>query len=192
MKLQIIFYMNKLLKKIFPILLFFYLSNVRAQTYSNEEIVISGLGFSRFVVTLVPDKSFSKNLESGRWLRIIDRNLCWSGVFLVTDSKYQTCRNKNKSNADMKILIKLENKISKNDSLGSKHLILTIADNDGAPLFPLNLSLRNNRFREKELMNLINNISSKLTGLEGILGSTIAFTLKQPKRRKIIVWKAIY
>ena len=49
-----------------------------------------------------------------------------------------------------------------------------------------NLKLTNNRFRENELMNLINNISTKLTGLEGVLGSTIAFTLKQPKRRKII------
>ena len=178
---------KKLYFKIFSlILLIFSFSNLEAQTYSDEEIVISGLGFSRFVVKLVPDASFSKNQDSGRWLRIIDRNLCWSGVFLVTDSKYQTCRSKNKSTPDMKILIKIENRTSKLDKKNSKHLILTIADNDGSPLFPLDLKLSNNRFREDELMNLINNISSKLTGLEGVLGSTIAFTLKQPKRRKII------
>ena len=174
------------LKIFFLIIIVFSFSNLNAQTYSDEEIVISGLGFSRFVVTLVPDDSFSQNQDSGRWLRIIDRNLCWSGVFLVTDSKYQTCRNKNKSSSDMKILIKIENRTSKSDDKDSKHLILTIADNDGSPLFPLELKLRKNRFREVELMHLINNISSKLTGLEGVLGSTIAFTLKQPKRRKII------
>tara|TARA_Y100001970_G_C14196967_1_gene838693 strand:- start:722 stop:2065 length:1344 start_codon:yes stop_codon:yes gene_type:complete len=186
MKFQIIFLKNKILKNFFKILIFFTFSNVQAQTYSNEEIVISEMGFSRFVVTLVPDESFSKNPDSGRWLRVIDRNLCWSGVFLVTDSKYQSCRNKNKSNPDMKIIIKLENRNTKTENLKSKHLILTVADNDGVPLFPLEIKLKNNRFREQELMNLINNISSKLTGLGGILGSTIAFTLKQPKRRKII------
>ena len=91
------------------------MSTANAQTYSNEEIIISGLGFSRFVVTLVPDENFSKNPDSSRWLRIIDRNLCWSGVFLVTDSRYQTCRNKNKNKADMKILIKLGNKTSESE-----------------------------------------------------------------------------
>jgi TolB protein len=64
--------------------------------------------------------------------------------------------------------------------------MLTVADNDGVPLFPLELPIRKNRFREAELMDLINEMSEQLTGLKGILGSTIAFTLKQPKRRKII------
>ena len=44
---------------------------------------------------------------------------------------------------------------------------------------------RMNKFID-ELMDLINEMSVQLTGLKGILGSTIAFTLKQPKRRKII------
>ncbi|GIT04483.1 MAG: hypothetical protein CM1200mP28_17420 [Deltaproteobacteria bacterium] len=35
-------------------------------------------------------------------------------------------------------------------------------------------------------MELINELSAQLTGLDGVLGSSIAFTLKQPKRRKII------
>ncbi len=54
---------------------------VQAQTYSSEEIVISGLGFARFSVALVPEKSFTDHMDAKRWLRIIDRNLCWSGVF---------------------------------------------------------------------------------------------------------------
>jgi TolB protein len=86
----------------------------------------------------------------------------------------------------MKILLKLERRYAVTGALVSKHLMLTVADNDGAELFPLDLPLRKNRFREADLMDLINNMSAQLTGLEGVLGSTIAFTLKQPKRRKII------
>ncbi|MEC9337905.1 MAG: hypothetical protein VX927_05410 [SAR324 cluster bacterium] len=159
---------------------------VQAQTYSSEEIVISGLGFARFSVALVPEKSFTDHMDAKRWLRIIDRNLCWSGVFLVTDSRYRTCRTADGNQVDMKIMLKLKGTVTDNGDLVPKHLMLTVADNDGAPLFPLELPIRKNRFREAELMDLINEMSVQLTGLNGILGSTIAFTLKQPKRRKII------
>ena len=159
---------------------------VQAQTYSSEEIVISGLGFARFSVALVPDKSFTDHMDAKRWLRIIDRNLCWSGVFLVTDSRYRTCRTAVGNQVDMKIMLKLKGTVTDNGDLVPKHLMLTVADNDGVPLFPLELPIRKNRFREAELMDLINEMSVQLTGLKGILGSTIAFTLKQPKRRKII------
>ena len=159
---------------------------VQAQTYSSEEIVISGLGFARFSVSLVPEKSFTDHMDAKRWLRIIDRNLCWSGVFLVTDSRYRTCRTADGNQVDMKIMLKLKGTVTDNGDLVPKHLMLTVADNDGAPLFPLELPIRKNRFREAELMDLINEMSVQLTGLKGILGSTIAFTLKQPKRRKII------
>ena len=159
---------------------------VQAQTYSSEEIVISGLGFARFSVALVPEKSFTDHVDAKRWLRIIDRNLCWSGVFLVTDSRYRTCRTVAGNQVDMKIMLKLKGTVTDNGDLVPKHLMLTVADNDGVPLFPLELPIRKNRFREAELMDLINEMSVQLTGLKGILGSTIAFTLKQPKRRKII------
>ncbi len=125
-------------------------------------------------------------MDAKRWLRIIDRNLCWSGVFLVTDSRYKTCRTAAGNQVDMKIMLKLKGTVTDNSDLVPKHLMLTVADNDGVPLFPLELPIRKNRFREAELMDLINEMSVQLTGLKGILGSTIAFTLKQPKRRKII------
>ena len=125
-------------------------------------------------------------MDAKRWLRIIDRNLCWSGVFLVTDSRYRTCRTADGNQVDMKIMLKLKGTVTDNGDLVPKHLMLTVADNDGVPLFPLELPIRKNRFREAELMDLINEMSVQLTGLKGILGSTIAFTLKQPKRRKII------
>ena len=170
----------------FTIFFLFFSTLVQAQTYSSEEIVISGLGFARFSVALVPEKSFTDHMDAKRWLRIIDRNLCWSGVFLVTDSRYRTCRTVAGNQVDMKIMLKLKGTVTDNGDLVPKHLMLTVADNDGVPLFPLELPIRKNRFREAELMDLINEMSVQLTGLKGILGSTIAFTLKQPKRRKII------
>ena len=37
---------------------------LRAQTYSSEEIVISGLGFTRFAVALEPQPAFSEHPEA--------------------------------------------------------------------------------------------------------------------------------
>ena len=186
MHLRIYIFRLRIFQFFSTIFFLYFTTSVQAQTYSSEEIVISGLGFARFSVTLVPEKSFSDHPDANRWLRIIDRNLCWSGVFLVTDSRYRICRTAGGNQVDMKIMLKLKHTVSDSSKLVSKHLMLTVADNDGVPLFPLELPVRKNRFREAELMDLINEMSAQLTGLEGVLGSTIAFTLKQPKRRKII------
>ena len=81
----------------------------------------------------------------------------------------------------MKILLDVQN----------QQLILTVADVEGVPLFPLMLQLKRNNFRESKLMLMINELTEQLTGIQGILGSTIAFTLKQPKRRKIIRYRIL-
>ena len=136
---------------IFLIFSLCFTSSLHGQTYSNEEIVISGLGFARFGVTIVPEKSFVEHPDSRRWLRIIDRNLCWSGVFLVNGSRYKTCRTADTSQIDMKILLKLEKRYADSGALVSKHLMLTVADNEGSELFPLDLPLHKNRFKEADL-----------------------------------------
>ena len=76
---------------------------LRAQTYSSEEIVISGLGFTRFAVALETQPAFSEHPEAPRWERIIDRNLCWSGSFKVRGSRYASCRLGEGSRLDMKL-----------------------------------------------------------------------------------------
>ena len=43
-----------------PVFIFFVSSDTRAQTYSSEEIVISGLGFARFSVSLIAEDGFSE------------------------------------------------------------------------------------------------------------------------------------
>ena len=179
-------FLIKSLHFILPAFIIFVSSYARAQTYSTEEIVISGLGFARFSVSLIAEDSFSENPASSRWLRIFDRNLCWSGVFMVTNSRYRSCRTRGGADMDMKFILKIKKNKINSGKLISKQLMLTVADNNGVPLFPLEMSLRRGRFRESELMELINDLSTQLTGLDGVLGSTVAFTLKQPKRRKII------
>lgn len=81
-------------------------STAHAQTYSSEEIIISGIGFSRFTVQLEPDAAFAAHPEAARWLRIFDRNLCWSGVFRIQDSRYNACKAQGHA-PDMQLLAQL-------------------------------------------------------------------------------------
>ena len=120
-----------------PVFIIFVSSYARAQTYSTEEIVISGLGFARFSVSLIAEDSFSEHPAASRWLRIFDRNLCWSGVFMVTDSRYRSCRTTGGADVDMKIILKINQSRTNSGKLISKQLMLTVADNNGVPLFPL-------------------------------------------------------
>ena len=106
-----------------PVFIIFVSSYARAQTYSTEEIVISGLGFARFSVSLIPEDSFSDQPAASRWLRIFDRNLCWSGVFMVTDSRYRSCRTKGGADVDMKIILKINQSKTNSGKLISKHLM---------------------------------------------------------------------
>ena len=95
------------LRFLLPTFIIFVSSYARSQTYSTEEIVISGLGFARFSVSLIAEDSFSEHPAASRWLRIFDRNLCWSGVFMVTDSRYRSCRTTGGADVDMKIILKI-------------------------------------------------------------------------------------
>ena len=146
----------KSLRFFLPVFIICVTSYARAQTYSTEEIVISGLGFARFSVTLIAEDSFSEHPAASRWLRIFDRNLCWSGVFMVSDSRYRNCRPTGGADVDMKIILKINQSKTNSGRLISKQLMLTVADNNGVPLFPLELSLKKGRFRESDLMELIN------------------------------------
>ena len=141
------FFVVKSLRFFLPVFIICVSTYARAQTYSTEEIVISGLGFARFSVTLIAEDSFSEHPAASRWLRIFDRNLCWSGVFTVTDSRYRSCRTTGGDDVDMKFLLKINQSKTNSGKLISKQLMLTVADNNGVPLFPLELSLKKGRFR---------------------------------------------
>ena len=154
-------------------------SIAHAQTYSSEEIIISGIGFSRFTVQLEPDAAFAAHPEAARWLRIFDRNLCWSGVFRIQDSRYNACKAQGHA-PDMQLLAQLVK------TKGGALIRLAVAGNDGSVLLSQDMTLRNGEFEETGVMDLINRIAGELTGVPASLGSTVAFSLRQPGRRKII------
>ena len=130
----------------------------------------------RLRIKLIAKKPFTEHPEAPRWERIIDRNLCWSGHFKVLGSRYASCRFAKESWVDKQIMLDVQN----------NQLIISVANTEGLLLFSSMLQLKRNNVRESKLMLMINVLTEKLIGMKGILGSTIAFTLKQPKRRKII------
>ena len=63
-------FLIKLLRFFLPVFILFVSSYARGQTYSTEEIVISGLGFARFSVSLIAEdrreKYAAKKFEQTR------------------------------------------------------------------------------------------------------------------------------
>lgn len=159
---------------------FLLIPPLQAQTYSSEEIFISGVSFSRFSIRLNPDAAFKKHVASLVWLKRLDRNLCWSGTFLIVKSQYEYCRLTN-------TVVDLELNLSLLGTAAHQMIQMTITDAQGKPLLTQNVSLKNGLISETELIQHINHLSELLTGNPGILGSTLAFTLKRPGFRKIIV-----
>jgi TolB protein len=149
------------------------LSTALAQTYSSEEVVVSGINFSRFSAELILDPNIDKTLAK-RWARNIERNFCWSGVFKLINSTYDYCHASRA--AEMQIQLNQR----------ENGLEFAVADLQGNVLLGEVLPIKNDSIREDDLIRGVNQITERLTGVEGILGTSIAFTLKQPERKKII------
>ena len=149
------------------------------QTHSPEEIEFGDPRFSRFVLSVNPFPSFTDHPRARGWLKTIERNLCWSGVFKLRDSQNKYCH---LSEGDLVLQMHLE--IKKAGEIPT--LLLTMADTDGNALFNQQIPLTRNRLKETEVMTAINQITEKMTTRPGILGSTIAFAFKQPGYEKVI------
>ena len=158
----------------FSVLIFLgSLSPTLAQTYSSEEVIVSGIDFSRFSAELKIDPNLDITL-SKRWARNIERNFCWSGVFTLVNSTYDYCQ----ANREAEMQIQLNQRKS--------GLEFAVADLQGNVLLGEMLPIDKDEISEKDIISGVNQITEKLTGIEGILGTSIAFTLKQPGRKKII------
>ena len=143
--------------------------SAKAQTYSDDEITIRDMNFARFSIALEEADSIKQNLQGYRYVSILKKNLCWSGIFVVfSNQKNSYCSSKR-----------------------SPDFILQVAIDDSAKLV-IQLKNTSERFHrrlainEQEIMTGVNQLVKFVTGTEGVLGSTIAFTFKQPRRRKII------
>jgi len=152
---------------------------VWGQDNSEGDILISDINFSRFVLFMKPKISFLLHPKANRWLSIIEKNLCWSGAFKLYQPQNSYCR-VNTGRIDMQ----LELDIKKNDE--SQTLRLVVTDNSGLPLFWETVILKQNKLQESDVMDAVNKITEKLTGLAGVLGTTIAFTFLQPGHKKVI------
>ena len=158
----------------FSILIFLgSLSPTLAQTYSSEEVIVSGIDFSRFSAELKVDPNLNIILAK-RWARNIERNFCWSGVFTLNNSTYDYC--KAKREAEMQIQLNQR----------ENGLEFAVADLQGNVLLGELLPTKDGEISEEDIIRGVNQITERLTGVEGILGTSIAFTLKQPGRKKII------
>ena len=65
-------------------------------------------------------------------------------------------------------------------------LEFAVADLQGNVLLGEMLPIQDVEISEDDIIRGVNQITERLTGVEGILGTSIAFTLKQPGRKKII------
>jgi TolB protein len=153
---------------------FLFGASALAQTYSTEEVVVSGIDFSRFAAELKTDENFDQFAASRRWERNIERNFCWSGVFTLRSSYYPYCQ----ANRAPEMQIQL-------NGLGDK-VEFAVADLQGNILLRVQLPIQDDQIREEDIMQGVNELIERLTGIRGILGTPIAFTLKQPDRKKII------
>ncbi len=159
------------MKLILPLLLSFIVSVhfVHAQTYSDDEITIRDMNFARFSIALEESESIKQNLQGYRYIAILKKNLCWSGVFVVYSQQRGTyCSSKKSPDFTLQVGIDEEAK-----------LVIELKN----ALTPFQRRLVIN---EQEIMNAINQLVESVTGTSGVLGSTLAFTFKQPKRKKII------
>ena len=141
----------------FSILIFLrLLSPTLAQTYSSEEVVVSGIDFSRFSAVLKVDPNLDVTL-SKRWARNIERNFCWSGVFTLVNSTYSYCQAKRE--AEMQIQLNQR----------ENGLEFAVADLQGNVLLGEVLSINNDEISEDDIIHGVNQITERLTGVEGCL-----------------------
>ena len=148
------------------------------QTYSPDVVSIEGLKFSRFVLSVKTQANFSAHPKSKRWLLILEKNLCWSGVFKLFDSVNNYCRISS-GHSDLQLHVAIKES-------GRPAVVLTVADSEGIALFEEQIPLVQNSLRETDVMDVVNQITEKLTVQPGILGSTIAFSFKQPGYESVI------
>ncbi|MBF0280691.1 MAG: PD40 domain-containing protein [SAR324 cluster bacterium] len=152
---------------------------VRGQIRSTEVIEFDDPRFSRFVLSVKPFASFEDHPRSKGWLKVIEKNLCWSGVFKLHESQNKYCH---VSGNHLDLQLQME--IKKAGEVPT--LLLTMADTEGNAYFNQQVPLTQNRLKESEVMTAVNQITEKITTRPGILGSTIAFTFKQPGYEKVI------
>lgn len=145
----------------------------------SQDILIEGIGFAKLVLEIETGAGLSKYPTYRRLSKVLEKNLCWSGFFNLVRGSGKFCEPRSEpGRVDMRL------ELAEVD----KALRLRLVDNgpENLVLFEDTLSLEN-RVPETTLINLVNRLTGRISGEPGLLGSTIAFVLRQPRYAKVIV-----
>jgi TolB protein len=143
-----------------------------------QDIFIEGIGFSKLAVALDLPVPLPSDAAFRTTLRLLEKNLCWSGLFNLHGGTTRYCALRGEpQRVDMRLAV----------TTGEKVLELRLKDAgpEGVVLFEAQAALQTGE-DERPFMDLVNRMAERLTGGPGILGTTIAFVLRQPRYNKII------
>jgi TolB protein len=144
-----------------------------------RDILIEGIGFSKLILAV--DRNTAPQGLKGfeTFLPLLEKNLCWSGLFTLAGGASRWCRPRGEpSRVDMRLRF----------ALSGRMLAVRVQDAgpEGLLLFEEGLDF-NETVREDQVIDLVNRLAERVTGEPGLLGSTIAFVLRQPGFAKVIV-----
>ncbi|MCZ6558610.1 MAG: hypothetical protein O7A69_12680 [SAR324 cluster bacterium] len=144
-----------------------------------QDILIEGLGFAKLVLKIEKDQALDKVPLYRPLGTVLEKNLCWSGLFNIVQGDSRYCRPRGElGRVDMRLEL----------LAGQDELQLSLIDNgpENLVLFKETLTLKH-RVPEQVLMDLVNRLTERISGEPGLLGSAIAFVLRQPRYAKVIV-----
>lgn len=144
-----------------------------------QDILIEGLGFSKLILSLEVTPPLAGANGFRRLRPLLEKNLCWSGVFNLYGGTTRHCRIRNEpGRIDMRLTLNLE--------AGAGALRLYDNGPERLQLFEDALAL-DGSVTEDAIMDVINRMTERITGHPGLLGSSIGYTLRQPGYAKVIV-----
>jgi len=144
-----------------------------------QDILIQGIGFSKLNLILETGADPSEDPPRLRLVRLLEKNLCWSGLFTLWGGITRYCAASSApQRTDMKLATLSEGALLR--------IRLKDAGQEGLVLFEDALPFETST-EERPVMELVNRIAERITGQPGVLGSTLAFSLRQPGFAKVVV-----
>ena len=154
----------------------------RGLTPLGEDIFIEGLRFSKLVLRLAIPKTRPRDLILEAHAELLEKNLCWSGLFVLVGGRHGYCAPAQRTRRN-------DLQLELQPAAGRYRISVSDATQPGEAaaieLFAEDLPA-SKRFSEQPTIDLVNRLSERLTGKPGLLGSSIAFVLRPPSRRKVI------
>lgn len=147
---------------------------------ASQDIFIEGIGFSKLTAVMEPPQPEPQEPIFRNSVRLLEKNLCWSGLFNLSSGGTRFCALKGDlQRIDMRLAYSVQGK--------NLHVRLKDGGPEGVVLFEEDVPLQAGE-NERPFMDMVNRLTERLTGQPGILGTTIAMVLRQPRYSKVIVF----